>query len=197
MSLLSVTRHIIITICFACLSITAQASAYTLDTSQSHITATFLQFGKPLTAQFQTFKANIAFDATHLYKASAYIDLDLNSFDLGDKAYNLEVRKPTWFHTAQYPKSTFTSTSFIPHKPQADGMHYTVTGKLIIKGQSNNVTFPLTVREEQAHTIFSGTLPIRRLHYRVGEGYWQDTGMIADQIDIAFYLVTTPRTETR
>jgi polyisoprenoid-binding protein YceI len=40
-----------------------------------------------------------------------------------------------------------------------------------------------------AQTVFQGQLPIRRLAFQVGEGEWQDTSAVADEVIIKFRIV--------
>jgi polyisoprenoid-binding protein YceI len=70
-------------------------------------------------------------------------------------------------------------------KPAGPGK-LTVSGKLAIKGKSADVSFPLTVKSAGGKQVFEGALPIRRLAFNIGEGEWQDTSMVADEVVIKF-----------
>lgn len=185
------TRRLIPAIALALLSVNAAASVHTLDRNNSSVSITFTQLGQTLQARFNRFDAAIRFDEQHIGQAHAYIDLDITSFDMGDAAYNHEVLTPNWFHAAQFPVSTFASTAFIPTGIPADGIHYDVTGKLIIKGTSADVRFPLTVTKDHHQYTFVGTVPIQRLTYNIGEDVWHGTRMVANDVTITFHLVTT------
>jgi polyisoprenoid-binding protein YceI len=63
-----------------------------------------------------------------------------------------------------------------------------VSGKLSIKGKTQDVTFPINVKAEGGKQVFEGQLPIKRLAFNVGEGEWKDTSMVADEVVIKFRI---------
>lgn len=161
------------------------ATALKTDAAKSKVTITFKQMNVPVDAQFKKFNAAISYDEAKPENSKANVDIDVTSFDLGDPAYNQEVQKKEWFNTAQFPKASFVSTQI---KAGAAGK-LDVTGKLTIKGKSNDVSFPLTVKKEGTVQVFEGTLPIKRLTYGIGDGEWKDTSLVADDVSIKFRVV--------
>lgn len=170
-----------------CLAIPAIAAALKTDPSKSSVSAVFKQLNVPVEAKFKKFQAQIDFDNAKPETSKANVEIDINSFDLGDPEYNKEVLKKEWFNGAQFPKATFVSSAL---KPGANGK-FDVTGKLTIKGKTADVSFPLTVKKEGAGQVFEGALPIKRLAFNIGEGEWKDTSMVADEVVIKFRVVTT------
>lgn len=167
----------------------ASAAPLKVDTSKSSVKAVFKQLNVPVEARFHTIAAQIEFDGAKPDATKANIDIDIASFDLGEADYNKEVLKKEWFDAAHFPKATFTASSV---KTASTGATYNVTGKLLIKGKTANVQFPLTVKKEGGGYVFDGALPIRRLTFNIGEGEWKDTSMVADEVTIKFHIVTTP-----
>jgi polyisoprenoid-binding protein YceI len=155
------------------------------DPVKSSVSAVFKQLNVPVEAKFKRFNAKIDFDSNKLDAASATIEIEINSFDLGDPDYNKEVLKKDWFHGAQFPKATFTSTAI---KADAKGQ-YNVSGKLSIKGKTADVTFPLSVKKQANLQIFEGSLPIKRLAFNIGEGEWKDAATVADEVIIKFRII--------
>jgi polyisoprenoid-binding protein YceI len=170
----------------ALLGVVLAASAAPLKTDVAHssVSAVFKQMDVPVESNFKRFNAQIDYDAAHPEKASARVDIDTASFDMGQADYNKEIAKKEWFNSAQFPKATFVSSSI---KPAGAGK-MTVTGKLTIKGKTADVSFPLSVKPEGGKQVFEGQLPIKRLAFNVGEGEWQDTSMVANEIVIKFRL---------
>ena len=111
--------------------------------------------------------------------------IDTASYDLGDESYNQQVRGKDWFDTAQFPNATFVSSAIAP----AGGNQFKVSGKLTIKGKSENVTVPVTVTQQGATQTFDGALPIKRSQFDIGSGEWKDTSVVADEVVIKFHLV--------
>lgn len=155
--------------------------------AQSHVSATFWQLNVPVEAPFTRFVANVDYDATRPALTRAGVTLETASLDLGDATMNAEVAKPEWFDAARYPKATFVTTSV---KPAGPGK-LTVNGTLTIKGRAQDVSFPLNVSTNGASYVFDGQLPIRRTAFKVGEGEWGDTSLVADQVVIKFHVTAT------
>jgi polyisoprenoid-binding protein YceI len=160
----------------------AHAAPLKTDLAHSSVSAVFKQMNVPVESNFKRFSAQIDYDPAHPEKATARVDIDTASFDMGQADYNKEIAKKEWFNSAQFPKATFVSSSI---KPAGSGK-LNVTGKLTIKGKTTDVSFPLSVKPEGGKQVFEGQLPIKRLAFNVGEGEWQDTGMVADEVIIKF-----------
>ena len=167
------------------LALPALAAALKADPAKSTVSAVFKQIGVPVEAKFKRFNAQISYDSAKPEVAKASVEIDIPSFDLGDPEYNKEVLKKEWFNATQFPKASFVSSAL---KPGANGK-LDVSGKLTIKGQTADVSFPLTVKKEGANQVFEGALPIKRLAFNIGEGEWKDTSMVADEVLIKFRVV--------
>lgn len=168
----------------AATALVAAAAPLKTDLAHSSVTATFKQMNVPVDASFKRFNAQIDYDPAHPDKATARIDLDTASFDMGEAEYNKEVAKKDWFDSSRFPKASFVSTAIRP----AGAGKLTVAGKLTIKGRTQEVSFPVSVKPEGGKQVFDGQLPIRRLAFDIGEGEWKDTSMVADEVVIKFHV---------
>ncbi len=163
----------------------AVATPLKIDPAKTSVGATFRQMGVPVDAKFNRFVAQVEYDAAKPEAAKASVEIDVASFDLGDPDYNSEVRKKEWFNAAQFPKATFTAT-----KIRAAGAgKLEVSGKLTLKGKTADVSFPMTVKKEGSAQVFEGSLPIRRLAFGIGEGEWEDTSIVADEVVSKFRVL--------
>lgn len=169
----------------ATLALAAHAAVLKTDAAKSSVSATFKQMNVPIEDKFKKFTAVIDYDAAKPEASKATVDIDTASLDLGDPEYSKEVAKKEWFNSAQFPKATFVSTSI---KPAGAGK-LAVTGNLTIKGKTAPVAFPLTVTSAGGKQVFDGSLPIKRLAYNIGEGQWNATDMVADDVTIKFHIV--------
>lgn len=160
----------------------AGAAPLKTDLAHSSVSAVFTQMDAPVESSFKRFSALIDYDAAHPDKATARVDIDTASFDIGSPEYNKEIAKKDWFNSAQFPKASFVSTTI---KPAAAGK-LSVVGKLTIKGKTQDISFPVTVTAQGGKQVFAGQLPIKRLAFNIGEGEWKDTGMVADDVMIKF-----------
>jgi len=64
-----------------------------------------------------------------------------------------------------------------------------VVGKLTIKGVTQDVTAPVTFKQEGSNQIFEGALPVKRNVFKVGDGEWKDTSVVSDDVTIKFRVV--------
>jgi polyisoprenoid-binding protein YceI len=163
-------------------ALTAAAVPLKTDAAHSSVSATFKQMNVPVESNFKRFNAQIDYDPAHPENASAKVDIDTASLDMGQADYNKEIAKKEWFNSAQFPKASFVSSSI---KPAGAGK-LAVTGKLTIKGKTQDVSFPISVKAQGAQQVFEGQLPIHRLAFNIGEGEWKDTSMLADDVVIKF-----------
>lgn len=164
------------------------SAALKVDATKSFVRATLKEMNVPVEAVFKKFTAQIDFNTTQPETLKLLMEIDIASFDAGDAESNKEAQKKEWLNAAHFPKAEFVSTSI---KPGTNGK-FDVTGKLTIKGKTNDVSFPLTVRKDGANQVFDGSLPIKRLAYSIGEGEWKDTGIVADEVVIKVHLVAAP-----
>lgn len=164
-------------------------AALTFDAKKSSVTIAAKQMNVPMSAKFNKVNATIDFNPTAPEATKATVDIDIASFDLGDPEYNKEVLAKDWFNAAQFPKATFISTSMKAGKSGEAKDKLTAFGKLTIKGKTVDVNFPVIIKKEGNSTVFDGSLPIHRLAFKVGEGDWADTSMVADEVVIKFHLV--------
>ena len=160
-------------------------AATSVDPAKSDIMATFKQLGVSVDAHFTKFNAVIDYDPANVAQAKAQVDIDVASFDLGDAEYNKEVAKKDWFNAASFPRATFVSSTITA----AGAGKFTAAGTLTIKGKSQNVTVPVTVKQVGTDQVFEGTLPIKRLYFNIGEGEWKDTDTVADEVLVKFKFV--------
>ena len=158
-----------------------------LQPAQSSIQFTAKQMGVPLEGHFKKFGAQIAFDPAKLATSRIAFTVDTGSATLGSRETNAELPKPTWFNVPQFPQATFQSSSI----KALGGGKFDVAGKLTIKGQSRDVTVPVTLTQSGATTTASGTLALKRLAYKIGENEWADTSMVADDVQVQFKLALT------
>lgn len=168
------------------LSVNAQAQQKLLP-AQSDIAFTSKQMGVPVDGRFRKFDAQVAFDPKKPEAAKVAFTIDLASISLGTAEVETEVSKPDWFNTKAFPQATFQSTG----AKALGGGKFEVAGKLGIKGATRDVVVPVTLAQAGAHTTATGTLTLKRLDFRIGDGDWKDTSMVANDVIVRFKLALT------
>jgi polyisoprenoid-binding protein YceI len=142
------------------------------------------QMGVSVEGDFRRFTTQINYDPSNVAAAKATIEVDVASIDIGQEDFNQELRSKTWFDAKRYPKATFVSTAI---KSAGTG-RLDVSGKLTVKGKTQDVTVPVTVKNEGNMRVFEGTLTIKRTAFDVGEGEWKDTKIVADDVALRFRI---------
>ena len=162
-----------------------------LNSAQSDVSFTFKQMGVPVDGKFKKFDAQINFDAAKLDASKVTFTVDIASTTIGDPATDAELPKSTWFNTSKFPQATFVSSSI-----KALGVgKYEAMGKLSVKGIAQDVVVPITMTQTGAGaaavTTAIGSFAIKRLTFKIGEGEWADTSMVADPVQVKFKLALT------
>jgi polyisoprenoid-binding protein YceI len=151
--------------------------------SKSTLRATFKQEGVAVESPFTSFKGVINYDAKNVAAATALIEVDMASLDLGDPAYNAELRKKSWFDSAAFPKGVFKSTAI----KAVNAGRFDATGTLTVKGKVLTITVPVTVSITPAGPVFDGSFVMSRKAFGIGDPIWAD--VVEDKVTVKFHLV--------
>ncbi len=152
--------------------------------AQSEISFVSKQMGVPLDGHFKKFDAQISFDTAKPEAAKIAFTVDTGSATLGAPESDAELPKAAWFNVPKFPQATFQSSGV---KSLGAGK-YQITGKLSIKGNTRDVDVPVTLTQAGAVTTAVGQFTLKRLSYKIGEGEWADTSMVADDVQVKFKL---------
>lgn len=163
----------------------AASPAYTLVAAQSSLTYVFTQAGAANQGRFKSF--TVSFDP-----AAGRLDVvvDMHSFDTGDQQRNDTLGSKDFFAVAQYPQSRFTATHI-----ERTATGYAATGSLTLRGVTRSITIPFTWRTAtvQGRPVgyLSGQATLRRLDFGVGQGQWQSTDWVANEVTVRYSLTLT------
>lgn len=155
--------------------------------AQSEIAFTSRQMGVPVDGKFKKFDAQVAFDPKKPEAAKISFTVDLASVTFGSSETEAEVAKPDWFNTKTFPQATFQSSSV---KAAGPGK-FEVAGKLAIKGATQNVVVPVSLVQAGGTTTATGSFGIKRLDFKIGDGDWKDTSMVANEVQVKLKLTLT------
>jgi polyisoprenoid-binding protein YceI len=164
----------------------AWAQAVKLVSAGSEIAFTTRQMGVPVEGKFGKFSANITLDPKKAETGSVSFAIDTGSARFGAAETDAEVVKPVWLSVAAFPQATFQSSAV---KPAGPG-RFDVSGKLAIKGQVRDIVVPVQVAQQPGGvSTATGSFTIKRLAFKIGDGEWADTSMVADDVLVRFKLV--------
>jgi len=168
------------------LALTAQAAPQ-LQAAQSELQFTAKQLGVPVEGKFKRFEAQLQFDPKKPEGGKVSFTIEMGSATLGSAEFDAELAKAPWFNAKAVPQASFVSTSF---KPAGAGK-FEVAGKLTIKGVVRDVVVPVQFTQTGANATATGQLAIKRLEFKIGEGEWADTSVVANDVNVKFKLAFT------
>ncbi len=163
----------------------AQPKPAALVPSASEIGFTTRQMGVPVDGKFSAFSAQVALNPKKPETGTVNFSIDTGSARFGSAELDAEVPKPTWLSVALFPKATFQSSSI----RAAGAGRFEVAGKLTIKGSVRDITVPVQLVQSGANSTATGAFTIKRLEFKVGEGEWADSSLLANEVQVRFKLV--------
>jgi polyisoprenoid-binding protein YceI len=156
--------------------------------AQSEIAFVSRQMGVPVEGKFKQWAAQIAFDPKNPATGKVGFTIQTGSASFGSPETDAEVPKAPWFNVAKFPTASFASSAIKP----LGGGRFDVAGTLTIKGSSQPVVVPVTITQTGTQaggtSTASGSFTIKRLDFKIGEGEWTDTSMVANDVTVKFKL---------
>jgi polyisoprenoid-binding protein YceI len=152
--------------------------------AQSEISFVSRQMGVPVEGRFKQWTAQIAFDPKNAAAGKVGFTIQTGSASFGSPETDAEVPKAPWFNVARFPTASFASSAIKP----LGGGKFEVTGTLTIKGNAHPVMVPVTVTQAGGTSTATGSFAIKRLDFKIGEGEWTDTSMVANDVTVKFKL---------
>ncbi len=165
----------------------AQAKPAQLVPAQSELNFTSKQMGVPVDGKFKRFDAQLNFDPKKPETGKVAFTIDLGSVSLGAPELEGELAKAPWFDSKKTPQASFQSTAV---KAAGPGK-FEVAGKLTIKGQTRDIVVPITLAQAGATSTATGGFVLKRLEFKIGDGEWADTSMVANDVHVKFKLAFT------
>ena len=163
-----------------------QATAWTTVAASSSIEFTGTLAGGDLTGQFQRFVAAIAFDPANLAGSRFRVEIETGSANTADADRDVALAGGDFFATGRWPMATYVASQFAATGPG----QYEARGKLTIRGIARDVpvTFTFKPAADGRNAILTGRASVRRLDFGIGQGEWQDTKWLGDEVRIRFEL---------
>jgi len=166
------------------------ATAWTTDPAHSRLTFVATQSGGEFEGRFARFHSDIAFDPRDLAGSRFRVTIETASADTQDETRDAALVGDDFFAASRWPAATYEASRFVA---TADG-RYEARGRLTIRGVSRdvNVVFAFKPTSAGRGAVLSGGTTIRRLDFGVGQGEWQDTKWVGNDVRIQFELVLGP-----
>jgi len=152
---------------------TAAATTLPVNTAASTITWNAKKFGGEHTGTVKLNKGSLDINGRKLTGGSFEIDMtSIADTDIANPEFNSKLtnhlKSEDFFSAEKHPVSTFKITKATPiTKPEAGAPNYTITGNLTIKGITNAVTFPATVKIDGKTAEAEATIELDRTKWDI------------------------------
>jgi polyisoprenoid-binding protein YceI len=155
--------------------------------AQSEIVFISKQMGVPVDGKFTKFDVQSTFDPKKPEASKVNFTVDLTSVATGAKETEAELKKPGWFDSLRLPNATFASNAV----KALGGGKFEIAGKLSIKSLARDVIVPVTVTQKDGVTRAEGSFVLKRLDFKIGDGEWNDTSLVANDVQVKVKLALT------
>lgn len=166
-------------------AVPAAAAGWQVDPARSSLTVAFEQTGKPVTARFERFAAEIAFDPKDLAAAAVVVTVDLASLKTGDAqrdqmAASSELLGVASGSSARYATRKLTARG---------GDRYEVEANLTLKGVTRLLTHPATIAIAGGEAHAQGEVVLTRTEFGVGANQFPRGDQIGLAVTVRFDLI--------
>jgi polyisoprenoid-binding protein YceI len=154
---------------------TSVAAVTTLDVdpAASTLNWTAKKVGGQHNGTVKIAKGNLQVNGKKLVGGNFTMDMtSITDVDITNEEFNKKLtghlKSEDFFSVEKNPNSTFKITKVVPNAgAKAGDPNYTVTGDLTIKGITNPVTFPATVKVDGANAEATAKIEIDRIKYDI------------------------------
>ncbi|MCB1562571.1 MAG: cytochrome b/b6 domain-containing protein [Alphaproteobacteria bacterium] len=162
--------------------------------ASSHISFTFIQYGKRVQGAFTRFDGDIVFDPDNLAGSHAAITIDTANFSTGSGERDAQGTGAGWFDTATYPSATFETESF----EHLGSNQYLAKGRLKIRDVEMPLTLPFSLNIEEGddglHTAtMRAKTRLNRLDFGIGQGGDANLQAVENEVEIEIEVTATQR----
>ena len=138
-------------------------------------------FGINTGGLFSGLQGNIRFDINHPDDANFDVSIDANSVNTNNNMRDNHLRDNTYFDVKNYPRIHFVSVKVTPS--DNPGVLF-ISGKLTIKNQTKDISFPFTATAMNDGYLFKGVFSINRKDFGVG-----GTSVISNNLEVALSIL--------
>ncbi len=163
---------LLFTLLFFCFNMFAQTNAVSFGIKNAGFT---------VNGFFEKYTTDIVYNSADVTKSQFNGEISTSSINTDNKSRDKHLRAADYFDVEKYPTITFNSTSVVS-KGQGK---LSVTGNLKIKNVSKKVTFDVSVKQVGGKNEFTGSLPINRRDFGVGDKSF----MLSDNLIIKLKIV--------
>jgi polyisoprenoid-binding protein YceI len=149
-----------------------------------------MQAGANFEGVFRKFTADIHFDPTQLAESRFDVGIDLSAVSTRDAERDGILQSVELFNVKQFPQAHYVATQF----KALGGNRYSATGQLTLRSLTRSVPLEFTYDPKFTYdpradaAVLEGTAHLKRLDFGVGQGDWQSTEWVGNDVQVKFSL---------
>jgi polyisoprenoid-binding protein YceI len=147
----------------------------------SSVQFTIKNFGINTGGSFSGLQGEINFDSHDLSRSSVNVSIDANSINTDNQLRDDHLRQDAYFDVKEYPRISFVSTKITTSNKS--GVLF-IFGKLTLKNQTRDISFPFTATPNGNGYVFNGTFTINRKDFGVG-----GTSIISNNLEVLLSIL--------
>lgn len=173
------------TILIASLGVAFAATQWTMEPKDSSLGFVGTQAGAQFEGAFEKFTADIRFDPQDLAASRFDVRIETGSVNTRDSERDDIIRGAELFDAKQFPTAHYVAEKFT----DKGAGKFSATGQLTLRGVSRPVPIDFTFETKEGKSWLKGSAALQRLDFGVGQGEWQDTETVANEVQIRFALL--------
>lgn len=138
--------------------------------------------GEPTPGLFTETSVEASIDAANPESSSIVARVQTASLDSDDEQIKGTLPDPEWFDVANHPEALFESSAI---EAASDGS-LLVTGSLTIKTTTTEVSFPMTIADEEGKRVARGEFLIDRSEYDIGMESQGNEDIVGFKVTVKF-----------
>lgn len=166
----------------------AGAADFKFDQSSSSLMFSGDYEGEAIEGKFAVFIGVVSFDLSAPRNPLFDVKIQTKSLDTAYEERDEVLRDQDWFASVKYPEAIYKSAG--PCKKRSAVL--LCPGNLTLRGISKPVTLQVTIDTKSLSVV--GSAQFKRRDFGVGQGEWDESATIGDQISVKFKLGLKPST---
>jgi polyisoprenoid-binding protein YceI len=141
--------------------------------------------GEHFDGRFQRFEATIRFDPQSLDAGRFEVAIALDAVDSQNSERDDMLAEPEFFDSRRQPQAHYRAERF----DALGGNRYRASGELELRGARRPVALDFDWQADGDGAVLVGTARLDRLAFGIGSGEWEDTDLIAREVEVQTRLV--------
>jgi len=177
-------RYLLV-LALVCGSVALAATKWTVQPKESKLTFVGIQADAEFAGAFERFNADIKFDPQDLAGSRFDVTIDTASVDTHDSERDDAIKGEDLFAVKQFPSAHYVADKFT-----AKGSNkFTGAGKLTLRNVTRDVPIEFTFEQKNGSAWLKGSAQLKRLDFGVGQGDWQDTKDVGNDVKVSVVLL--------